>query len=473
MAYTGLTDVQAVATAKTIIEGASYTMTQAVANTETDVKTELVKQISDLVGMSETGVTVTADDISISSFTGAVAGTSAKPAGTDGSFTFTVDLVKGVEEATTEGKAGTITAMAYTPSVTPTEPAVQPPAPSPTPTPAPKVNVKITEEDIQVEVELTSDVIKHLDGQITLPISSEDILNELEKEELSAIRVGLSLPDQNDDKEQQEINLILESEVLQKAKDNKKDILVDVNDSNHKVLYSWTFDKDELANSDKDMDDVNLFLKVEKAPEDAPFIEEQKTDTDTVALVVDFAHEGILPSQASVRIYVGDQEGITPGTKVYLYHYNESIGKLETIPYGYHAIVDEAGYITINILHCSDYVVYTKEADSRLYVSLRNQIKVTPTKIVLSTTDEENSSGKISVKLPVTLEWVSSLDEPTSQSAVGGVTVKFTSSDKKIATVDSQGNITVKAPGEAIIETTITLYNKKTKKVKTRVVVKK
>jgi uncharacterized protein YjdB len=334
--------------------------------------------------------------------------------------------------------------------------------------------MKISEEAIQVEVELTSDVIEHLDGQITLPISSE-VLEELEKEERSAVRVGVSLPEQKDDKEPQVINLILEAGLLQRAKDKNKEIVVDVNDANHKVLYSWTFDKEELANSDKDIDDVNLTLKVGKAPEDAPFMNEQKEDgenKDSVALVLDFAHEGVLPSQASVRIYVGNQEGITSGSKVYLYHYNESIGKLETLPYGYQAIVDEGGYITINILHCSDYVVCTQEADSKQYVSLRNQIKVAPTKIVLSRQDKENSKGKISVMLPVTLEWVKSLEEPTSQSAAGGVTVKFTSSDKKIVTVDSQGNLTAKAPGEVIIKTTITLYSKKTKTVETRVIVK-
>lgn len=359
------------------------------------------------------------------------------------------------------------------PNPVPTTPTIPTtPNPIPTPTPAPKVNVNVTKEDVQVKVELTPDVIEYYDGQITLPITSEEIWNELMKEETSAVRVELNLPEQGDDKERPDLNLILESDVLQKAKDNKKDIVVEVNDSNDKVLYSWTFDKTELSNSYKDINDVNLTLKVEKAADDAPFIAEQKSDTDIVPLVLDFAHEGILPSQASVRIYVGNQDGITPGTKVYLYHFNESLGMLETIPYGYQTIVDEDGYITINILHCSDYVVYTQEADSKLYVSLKKQIKVTPTKITLSTADGKNK-GKISVKLPVTLEWVKSLDMPTSQSAIGGVTVKFTSGDKKIATVDSQGNITAKAPGEVVIKTTITLYSKKTKTVETRVIVKK
>ena len=466
----------ALVAAKEAIEGGSYTMTQAVANTEAGVKAELARQMNGLSGMSGTGITVADGDVTVTSFTPAVAGTSANPVGTNGSISFTVALSKGTVTDITTSLTGVITATAYRPIEPPIQPPVQPPisvpiSPTPTPTPAPKVSLKITEDNIQVEVELTSDVIEYYDGQITLPIASEEILNELEKDELSGVRVGLNLPEQSDDADQQEINFILESEVLQKAKENNKDITVDVKDSTNKVLYSWTFDKAELSNSDKEVKDVNLSLKVEKASEDAHLLDAQKDNKDSVALVIGFAHEGLLPSQASVKIYVGNQEGIIPGTKVYLYHYNENIGKLETIPYGYQATVDEAGYITINILQCSDYVVFTKEADSKQFVSLRNQIKVTPTKISLSLTEGKNSS-KITVKLPVTLEWVRSLNEPTSQSAIGGVTIKFTSSDNQIAKVDSQGNITAKSPGEVVIKTTITLYNKKTKKIELLVKVK-
>ena len=60
-------------------------------------------------------------------------------------------------------------------------------------------------------------------------------------------------------------------------------------------------------------------------------------------------------------------------------------------------------------------------ADTKLYVSLRNQIKVTLTKRTISLNKGDNSS-QMTVKLPVTLEWVNSLDNATSQSALGGVT---------------------------------------------------
>lgn len=141
------------------------------------------------------------------------------------------------------------------------------------------------------------------------------------------------------------------------------------------------------------------------------------------------------------------------------------------MPFGYEAIVDEDGYITINILQCSDYVIKTKEASIKQYVSLRNQIHVTPTKISLALS-EGNDRGIIKIKLPITLKWVESLDEPTGQSAKGAVTVSFTSGNEEIVEVDSKGNVTAKAPGEAVITTYITLYNLKTKIVKTVVTVK-
>lgn len=361
-----------------------------------------------------------------------------------------------------------------TPINQPTWPSSPTPTPTPTPTPALKVDVEITEDNIQVNVEITPDIIEYYEGQINIPITSEEIMNELKNEERTGVKVDLSLPELNDEAEQQEINLILESELIQQAKENKKDISVTVADSNEKVLYSWTFNNEELVNSDKEISDVNLSLKIDKAPEDAPYVEERKEDSEEkepVTLVVDFAHEGVLPVQASVRIYVGHMEGVTPGTKLYLYHYNEGIKKFETFPYGYQATVDEDGYITINVLQCSDYIIKTKEADPTMYVSLRNQIKVTPTMINLSLA-EGKDGGKIEIKLPITLEWVKSLDEPTKQSASGAVTVSFTSSNDEIVEIDCEGNIYAKAPGKATITTLITLYSKKTKKVTTTVNVK-
>jgi hypothetical protein len=112
-------DQNAVETAKSLIESGSYTVAQATANTEADVKTWLAGQINALSGMSATGITVTTADITVSNFTPAVAGTAGNLSGTDGSFDFTILLVTGYSNVTA-GKNGTITATPYVNAQTPT-----------------------------------------------------------------------------------------------------------------------------------------------------------------------------------------------------------------------------------------------------------------------------------------------------------------------------------------------------------------
>ena len=94
-------DSIAVNAAKALIEAASYTVLQDTANTEETVKAWLVEQINALQGMSDTGITVTENDVTLDSFTPAVTNVS------DGSFAFTVSLSKGSSQ-TTASKSGTI-----------------------------------------------------------------------------------------------------------------------------------------------------------------------------------------------------------------------------------------------------------------------------------------------------------------------------------------------------------------------------
>ena len=107
-------DKAAVAAAKSAIEGGSYTVAQANAGTKEALQTALTQQINNLPGMSATGITVTASNITVSNFSGATAGNADNKNGTNGSFSFTVALSKGTASDTTTTKDGTITATAYT-----------------------------------------------------------------------------------------------------------------------------------------------------------------------------------------------------------------------------------------------------------------------------------------------------------------------------------------------------------------------
>ena len=87
---------------------------QADANSEESVKTALVQQINDLTGMSATGITVVAADISLNGFIAAIEGTATNLLGANGSFAFSVTLKKtGSALLTSSTKLGVITATSY------------------------------------------------------------------------------------------------------------------------------------------------------------------------------------------------------------------------------------------------------------------------------------------------------------------------------------------------------------------------
>jgi hypothetical protein len=107
-------DRQVLETAAALIAAATYSYTQENVSTEDAVKIWLSTQINSLPGMSETGLLFTVYEININSFSSATAGSSFTPSGTDGSFTFTVSLVKGATSLVTPPKIGTITATPFT-----------------------------------------------------------------------------------------------------------------------------------------------------------------------------------------------------------------------------------------------------------------------------------------------------------------------------------------------------------------------
>ncbi|HEX3022095.1 MAG TPA: hypothetical protein VHP81_06870, partial [Lachnospiraceae bacterium] len=103
-------DYTTVVAAKTAAENASYSnMLQADVSDETAIIAALLSTAKDAVG--DSSVTVIVDKVD---YTPAVAGTSADPDGTDGSYAFTITVSKGTQSQTTIQKTITITATAYT-----------------------------------------------------------------------------------------------------------------------------------------------------------------------------------------------------------------------------------------------------------------------------------------------------------------------------------------------------------------------
>ncbi|HEX3075432.1 MAG TPA: hypothetical protein VHQ24_01035, partial [Lachnospiraceae bacterium] len=103
-------DYTTVVAANTAAENASYSnMNQVDVTDEATIKSEL-KTIAE-AAVGDGSVTVEVNKVS---YTPAVAGTSADPDGTDGSYAFTITVTKGTQSQTTIQKTITITATAYT-----------------------------------------------------------------------------------------------------------------------------------------------------------------------------------------------------------------------------------------------------------------------------------------------------------------------------------------------------------------------
>jgi len=104
-------DAEAVEEAKAAIEGESYYVAQAIANDAASVETWLVDTLNVLFGQF---YNIQYEDVVVTAINQAVDGTEANPAGTDGSFKFTVTLTIGTAISTTSEIPGIIVATAYT-----------------------------------------------------------------------------------------------------------------------------------------------------------------------------------------------------------------------------------------------------------------------------------------------------------------------------------------------------------------------
>ena len=324
----------------------------------------------------------------------------------------------------------------------------------------------------KVTIDLSQEKFTDPNKAKTIMVQSSGIISVINDKKAENVNISLKLPEDFLSNDKTDTNLILNEDVFEALKGTGKDLTVSIKDDKNKELYSWTFDTEAIESSNQKVSDVNLSIKVSKINKDSELSSAMKQGTDN-ALLISFSNEGVLPSQASVRIYVGDQTGITQGSQIYLYHYNQDSGKLETLPFGQNYEVDKDGYITINLIHCSDYVMLKEKAASSQITSLLNQVSVKAKNKTLYTGKSKASLTKMAVALPATLELVSTIANKTSQTAIGGVTVSYKTSNSKVATVDKKGKIIAKGIGKVNILTTITLYSGKTKVSKTSITVKK
>jgi len=336
-------------------------------------------------------------------------------------------------------------------------------APTAAPTAIPQVSSTITAAPTATPVPT---VISDLQKALTKDEIQERIANSTSEDVSFVVSIG----DNTEENTSGSSAAVLPANALQAAVEAGKNLEVSFTDKDGKEQYSWTFDHKDLEAAGDSMTDVDLSLNV-NAMDQAELSELGQADENSTGILLDFGYHGVLPAQATIRIYVGNLEGITAGSQIYLYHISES-GELEALPNRSAYTVDSEGYITITIVHCSDYAVLTDKAASDQIINLTDQIRVTPTRKTLYLGKESYASTSMKVNLPSTLELVAEQKAPTSQSAIGGVTVTYASDNSKVATVDQNGTILATGKGTANIMTTITLYNGAVKRVKTVITVK-
>lgn len=309
------------------------------------------------------------------------------------------------------------------------------------------------------------------DLPLSIPIASDALVDLINKTKGESIDIDVVISGSIHNNSNVNVSEIrLDQAILDAAKKSGKSITVNVKDENGKVKYSWVFSAKNLTNSHQAVLNVNLALTVAAMNNRTDLTGLLDKKNLKKAAVIDFRHNGVLPAQAAIKFYVGDL-GLKKKDKVYLYYYDIKTGKLVTLPYS-GCRVDRDGYITVNILHCSEYVLSPVAVPAKSITSLINQIKVSPEKKTLYAGDGKKNTVVISVKLPVTLELISSSKDPASSNAVGAVKAAYSTSNKKIVTVDKQGKVKAIGKGSAWVTVKVTLYSGKTKTWKIKITVK-
>lgn len=235
----------------------------------------------------------------------------------------------------------------------------------------------------------------------------------------------------------------------------KQEVIYEFVDANEKVQYAWNF---KVKNYNENMKDTKIDLGI--------VINSSATYGYNDGVLLNFKQVGKLPMEASVKVDVGST--YKAGDKAYLYIYNAETKKLQCVPNSKY-IVDEAGYVSLNIITGAEYVLLPKAAAKSEKTSVLTQVSVTK-KITVS----KGKKKDIIIKLPDTLMKVNSLEQFDKEinKAVYGAVITYKSSNKSVATVDKAGKVNGKKKGNTIITVTIKSSNNTSKIYKITIQVK-
>lgn len=121
-------------------------------------------------------------------------------------------------------------------------------------------------------------------------------------------------------------------------------VIVNIKEKDGSLYYSWSFKKEKIKDNTIDLNFEISFNSPKEKEIDS------KSEKNKDKMYLSFTHHGLLPSEATINVYVGNK--YKEGEKLYLYYYNESTNEIEYVD---KALKVKKGYVTFSIEHCSEY----------------------------------------------------------------------------------------------------------------------
>ncbi|WP_167958146.1 bacterial Ig-like domain-containing protein [Anaerosporobacter faecicola] len=306
----------------------------------------------------------------------------------------------------------------------------------------------------------------------SIPVAATDTLAEqLVKEDVTKATAVITV-DQEVLKEQSKAHLtdiVMEKELLSLLRSTCKTMTVDIQDQTGASWYTWVIDGQKLLDTNTKMEDWNLSVNLVSKEKDRVIERLLQEDQNVQAGYVLAVQENKVPSGAVLKVQVGKLLGYEEGKTLYLYHYNTKLDILDSIAKVKY-IVDEEGYITVNLPYGERYVLLEKVADQSIKRTLKQQITM-PETVTLSVGNTKKEAVSVPQSVVVVPNFSDTQKRRYSQEVLLAK-VTYESSNKKVATVDKDGKIKGKNSGKTVIKTTIQLANGSKKVMETTVEVK-
>ena len=328
------------------------------------------------------------------------------------------------------------------------------------------VTVTLPTEKLLVSGKETGEAIN-----VTIPIDSDKLVALIKDKVITTADITVKI-DRKLLKNKVNISeLNLSKEFVTVIKETGAKIYVAVVDENDQLLYQFNVDGASFTQFEQEVRELNLAIHVTKAKDDADISKLlQPYKKASRGCVVAFGEMMNIPDGTKVKIRISDSMDIKEGETVYLYHYNPTTKKLETVPIHKYQ-VDEDGCIEFYPKYGDTYVVLPVSANKKVTTSFVSQIAV-----IKKETVEKGISKTITITVPEVIKIVPAFNKEALKkvsSSEMAATVVFESSNKKIAIVNKKtGKVTGVSAGNAEITATVTLKDGTIKRFTIKITVK-